>query len=157
MIAIRVSGLSRVRAALGADYGPTIAVAAQAIAKQIEGELVAPPGPAKHPIQWTSPRQRRWWYAQRGDRGPYKRGESGGQDLLHSWSVARRGATGAVLGSRAGYAAYIHGSKLQQPMHRNTGWITDEQAIRKVVDSGAAKDLVVDAVMGALRRRGYRG
>jgi len=157
MIAIRVSGLSRVRAALGADYGPTLQAACSAIAKQIEGELVVPPGPVKHPIQWTSPRQRRWWYASRGDRGPYKRGEAGGQDLLHSWAVKRRGATGAVLGSKATYAAFVHGSKLQQPMHHNTGWTTDEQAIRKVIDSGAAKGLVVDAVMGALRRRGYRG
>lgn len=158
-IAIRVKGLAEVKRMLGADYKPAMRAATQAIAKQIEGEVARPPGPVTLPIEWASERQRRFVMARkrREGMGPYKRGSSAGsQDLLHSWAVSRSGDVVAKLGSRASYAIYVHGALRQQPFHRNTGWVTDEAALRKVVASGAAKRIVAQAVIGALRRRGVR-
>ena len=157
MIAIRVSGLSRVRAALGADYAGALRVATFAIAKQIEGE-VAPYPPA---TAANSPTAQRWYQRGYGPKWRTKSGEVHGrktsQDLRHRWATGRHGTIGAFARNTATYSPYLHEATRQVGWARLRRWVTDEAAIRKVVDSGAAKRIVVDAVMGALRRKGYRG
>lgn len=158
-VAIRVKGLAEVKRMLGADYKPAMRAATQAIAKQVEGEVARPPGPVTLPIEWASERQRRFVMARkrREGMGPYKRGSSAGsQDILHRWAVGRRGDVGAVLANTATYAKWVQSAKFQQPFHHNTGWPTDEAALRKVVESGAAKRIMAQAIIGALRRRGVR-
>ena len=157
MIAIRIVGLDRVKAALGTDFKPAISSATLAIAKQVEGE-VAPYPPA---TAANSPSARRWYERGYGPRWRTQAGDVHGrktsQDMRHRWATARRGSVGALVRNTATYSPYLHEAARQVGWAGRRRWVTDEAAIRRVVDSGAARRIVVDAVMGALRRKGYRG
>ncbi len=58
------------------------------------------------------------------------------QDLLHSW-VVESTQTGAIVGTRVSYAAMVQKEGVQQPMHEDTGWKTDVDAVQEVMSSGA--------------------
>jgi hypothetical protein len=103
----------------------------------VKRKLGQAPGPVKHPIEWTSEKQRRAFFATDGfGHGiPYQR--SG--NLERMWEVV-------ILTSRTGFtlsvrnpnpaAPFVYGI-WQQQMHKNTGW----PLARPIID-GIAADLL---------------
>ena len=81
------------------------------------------PGPAKHPIQWASERQRRYVMAKLRRQGnlPYQRSHQ----LARAWEgVVVFNANGGLMLARnpSGIAGYVYAPYEQQPFHRVTGW-----------------------------------
>lgn len=80
-------------------------------------------------------------------------GQKTSQMMNRGWSVKATGRTGYVVGNRATYSGYLHSADLQANWAAERGWITDEQAVDVVVGSGAARRIVVQAIMARMRRR----
>ena len=98
-------------------------------AQPVRDEIARYPGAVSRPIQWTSERQRKAYFATNGFGAgiPYRR--SGG--LGRAWNLtSTRSANGAVLvlENRNNAAKYVYGffgqPKPQQGFHVNTGWQT---------------------------------
>lgn len=117
---------------VNADLGEEVA---RVIEPDLLDELGTEPGPVQYPIQWTSERQRRAFFATNGfGKGiPYKRTGK----LARSWTVTTRvegGTFQLVVRNPAAPAQFVYGTlnqqslsnamKPQQQFHRNTGWQT---------------------------------
>ena len=127
-----VNGADALIAKLGRFPGVIPAVT-RAVAESLRSILATYPGPVAKPIQWTSPKQRAWYIGERRRQGlgPYRRqSDPWSQRLGPSWATENRGQDAAV-GTRVTYAPWVQSAALQQPMHRNTGWVTDAQAIQQ--------------------------
>lgn len=101
-------------------------------AQPIRDEIATYPGAVKYPIQWTSERQRKAFFATNGFGAgiPYQR--TGG--LGQAWkllSVNTGNGAMLVLENRANAAKYVYGffgqPRPQQRFHVNTGWQTISQ------------------------------
>lgn len=104
------------------------------------------PGPVRYPIEWTSKRQRRWYFWSRGGFygparpdtfQPYKRTGS----LAEGWRVLRQGnqyESSLLFTNGNDHLIYVMG-KYQQKFHKNTGW--------------RSLALVQDAIRQKVRRR----
>lgn len=91
------------------------------------------PGPAKKPIQWTSEKQRRWFFWTFSDEDlPYRRTGK----LPAAWEVLTRvtenGLTISIVNDNPA-APFVYG-RWKQQFHTNTGW----PAARPIIDSIAA-------------------
>lgn len=123
-------------------------------AELLRNEIADYPPPPKYPIRWASEKQKRWFFAaaKRGEiEVPYRRQfSSTSQRLGPSWTATQEGDE-VFAGTRVSYAPYVQSKERQQPFHRDTGWITDEQAVERVAESGelaaAARELL-DALFG---------
>lgn len=150
MTRVRVEGLERlVRTIERAhnDMPRTISAATLAIGEQIRGTIAVYPPPPRYPLRWVSKQQRAAYFATRRGLGAYRRvTDPLSQQLGKSWATQRHGRVGAVVGTRATYAPYVQSAKRQQPFHADTGWITDEQAVKRVRDSGVVSRIVTDAI-----------
>jgi len=100
--------------------------------QRVKQEVTPYPGPAKHPIEWASQRQKNYvlgFVLKRDEQGniiPYQRSgrfgeawelnytelENGGQITIANTAKTKRGDN---------LAQFIVGAR-QQPFHRNTGW-----------------------------------
>jgi len=154
--AVRIEGLDALRAALLALADEDLYKSAMwAIGEEIRSEVARYPGPPKYPLRWASRKQR--FYVLRVLRknlGPYvRRYDPMSQNLGQSWAVAEHGRTGVVVGTRATYAPYVQSAEHQQPFHADTGWVTDEQAVRRVMDDGVVGDILRDTLKRALGGR----
>ncbi|MDO8672572.1 MAG: hypothetical protein Q7O66_14245 [Dehalococcoidia bacterium] len=69
------------------------------------------------------------------------------------WGPVPLGRLGWSIGNRATYAAYLHSASKQAKWAGKRGWVTDRTAIMAVIRSGVAKRFVVQALVGAMRRR----
>ncbi|MDO8751148.1 MAG: hypothetical protein Q7K03_08400 [Dehalococcoidia bacterium] len=124
------------------------------------------PGKVRYPIAWKSRKQRRWyfWYRYQMESGraqarairlgrgqarmrkastfmPYRRGsDQTSQQLGGGWRVDRQG-NNARVNNPVRYAAYVQGSKDQQPFHRNTGWATTGQGTDKLLRGNQIKKI----------------
>lgn len=101
----------------------------QRIARKLRKELRTEPGPVKYPIQWSSAKQRKAFFATDGfGRGiPTKRTGA----LVKAWEVSFQsdGDTFAIVATNdKPYARYVIGEN-QQPFHRNTGWYQADEVI----------------------------
>ncbi len=149
MLSIEIHGLEKLIAKLDTGARPVIRQLTRAVAEELQGALARYPGPVAYPIAWASPAQRAAYFARRrkAGLGPYVRNSDPfSQRLGPSWAVERRGDMDAAVGTRVSYAPWVQSAEHQQPMHRNTGWITDEQAIAKVEDSGAIERIIADVM-----------
>lgn len=109
---------------------------AEALAEWTRQAMMKAPGPAVHPIQWKSVRQRRYYFAMRRKAGlpaKYARGsDPQSQHLSQSWKVESLGGyRGVSLVNEASYAVFVQG-EYQQPFHDNTGWKTDAEVIAEL-------------------------
>lgn len=103
---------------------------------QLLDELQYTPGPVKYPIEWTSERQRRAFFATDGfGRGiPTKRTGQINQGWRVEYVTAPTRATIAVR-NRTGYAQYVvgrlapRGHDPMQKFHRNTGWVPASETL----------------------------
>ena len=146
-VTLEIKGLDVLMAKLGQGATPVLRTLTRGIAEEVKGEIARYPGPVKRPIQWASDKQRRWWFATRrkAGLGPYVRNsDPWSQRLGPSWATAQRGETSAVVGTRVTYAPWVQSARLQQPMHANTGWVTDEQAVKTVNESGEVENMLRD-------------
>ena len=153
-VKLEVEGLDRVAAALTALANPEVYRAAmRVIGEQVRARIARYPGPPKYPLRWASRKQAfyvRW--VLRKNLGPYvRRFDPMSQNLGQSWTVAQEGAR-TVVGTRTTYAPYVQSATQQQPFHADTGWVTDEQAVREVKESGVVREILVDALKNALGR-----
>jgi hypothetical protein len=107
---------------------------------QMLQELQTYPGRVKYPIQWTSDRQRRAFFASNGFGAgiPYRRTNA----LARGWNIqAHRkgdGRTDIVIDNYAKYARFVVGTLSGNPQratvpmqrfHRNTGWFPAGQTV----------------------------
>jgi len=164
-ISIEVKGLEQLVRKLGAGAVPIIRALTRAIAEEVRAEVAQYPGPVKLPFKWASRKQQRYYFAMRGGSrggfmqkvreffgaegpaalGPYKRNSDPfSQRLGPSWATEHRGSIDAAVGTRVKYAPWVQDAQRQQPGHKATGWITDEEAGRKVEQSGIAERLLED-------------
>lgn len=144
-LSISMTGQDALIRKLERFHPDVIPAATRAIAEALKGILAKYPGPVKRPIQWASRAQRTWYIAERRRQGlgPYRRNsDPWSQRLGASWATANRGQD-AVVGTRVTYAPMVQSDKMQQPMHRNTGWITDKSAIQQ-----AQRERVSERVWG---------
>lgn len=151
---IRIVGLREVQRTLGADITPAIKAATKAIALEVQGEI-APYPPATIANSPSNPK-RRWYERGFGPKWVLKNGAVHGrktsETLGRRWAVKQRGV-GAVVGNPASYADVVHDADKQARFHGQRGWVTDKEALMRVIRSGAIQRIVTQAIMGALRRR----
>lgn len=150
----RVEGLDRLQRILGINWRPVIQAITWAIGELIRNKIAVYPPSPRHPIHWTSAKQRRAYFAMRRARGlpiAYTRQfDPLSQRLGPSWTVSRYSDLSAKVGTRTTYAPYVQDAERQQPMHRDTGWVTDKQAVEAVRQSGDVRSVAVAAVRKAL-------
>lgn len=130
---IEIHGLDALRRKLGVErVNELVSTLTQGVAEDIRDRMARYPGEVSYPISWSSSRQRRAYFAMRTSRGlpvVYTRNSDPmSQRLGPSWVSEKRGID-ALVGTRVTYAPWVQSADRQQPMHRATGWITDEQAI----------------------------
>jgi len=93
--------------------------------------ISAVPGGPKYPIQWTSAKQKRAFFATDGFGGgiPHRRTNS----IARAWTTRiENGGTRGVLGNNRPGARFVHGQAegYQQLFHRRTGWRSDVDVVK---------------------------
>ncbi len=137
MITIQIKGLSELLRIVGADLGPTVRAILHGVGDLVRNEIARAPGPVHKPIVWASAKQRRYVMALVRKHGPWVReSHSLSQRLIASWTVKTENDYRVVVGNRATYGPWVQDADMQQPMHRASGWQTDERAIANVAGSG---------------------
>lgn len=151
---INIEGVDEVRRYLGRSFNPAIQAMTLGVGEHVRDEIATYPGPVKKPIEWASERQRRYYFAMRnaavktyGMDFEYTRlSDHFSQRLRDSWTTDQLGLHDAVVTSRATYAYWVQSAEGQQPFHRNTGWITDVEAVDNVESSGAVEQVISDVL-----------
>jgi len=149
MLSYEIVGLDKLVKKYGKGAKPIIRDVTRGIGEELVKALAHYPGPVVYPVQWVSPAQRAAYFAKRRKHGlgPYVRNSDPFSERLGpSWATEERGEVNTVVGTRVSYAPWVQSAKEQQPMHRATGWVTDEQAIEEVRASGAAERILDDAL-----------
>lgn len=146
-VSIEVKGLEELVKKLGAGALPIIKALTRGVAEALKAEIARYPGPVKRPFQFGSKKSAAFYHAMRRQAGlgPYVRNSDPySQRLGPSWATESRGAVDAVVGTDVTYAPWVVDAKRQQPGHKATGWVTDEEAARKVEESRVAERLLDD-------------
>lgn len=158
------------------DFEETTAKVGKRVIDATEQTLLASlqvePGPVKHPVEWTSPRQMRAYYATNGFGRGIPTGRSG--RLSQRWQVKSAIQSGrftiTVINDAPG-AQFVYGSlnmrslaeamRPQQQFHRNTGWITAQPVVkqftetaRKETERGLSKE--IELIKVRIQRRSRR-
>ena len=133
---VTINGLEQLRAKLSqGEWETKVKALTRGIAEDIRTRMAVTPPPVHYPIQWASAKQRRAYFAKRKGNLPYVReSDSWSQRLLASWTTENRDVN-AVVGTIVDYAPWVQNAQQQQPMHKATGWVTDEQAIKGALDA----------------------
>lgn len=152
---IRITGLDNARRLLGTNFNGVLKSATKAIALEVQG-TIAPYPPATEANSPSNDRGR-WYERGYGPRWQRKDGSVAGsktsQMLGRSWGIRPTGRIGHLVGNRATYAPYVHAKDKQARFHKVRRWVTDEAAVVTVIRSGVVKRIVVQAIIGAMRRR----
>jgi hypothetical protein len=77
------------------------------------------PGPVVLPIEWTSDRQLRWYFATH--KPPYRRTHALSQGWKLTRTIGGDGMTSLILVNESSALPFVEGFD-QQQFHRNTGW-----------------------------------
>lgn len=111
--------------ALSADLEPAISAGAMGIGAALQDAIAPyPPPPASSVYRRT------------------------GQDQ-QGWRI-RPIPSGAVLENRVAYALWLHGSPGRTKVHERSGWVDEDEAKRKVVESGQANEIMERALVDRL-------
>lgn len=137
---IKIEGLDDLLKNLSQPLEPALSDITFAVGELVRSEVAQYPAKRSGRVQWTSDKQRRFYFWMRRSNGldlEYVRNSDPmSQRLGPSWTVAHLGQTDAVVSNKATYAPFVQSAEMQQPMHAATGWITDEVAVEKVKASG---------------------
>ena len=151
-IVIDIDGIEGATRLLSRSFAPVMQTITLAVGELVRDEIATYPGPVFRPIEWASEKQRRFYFAMRRKENlgmEYDRlSDPMSQRLKESWTTDQLGAHDAVVTSRATYAYWVQSAEGQQPFHKNTGWITDEQAVLNVENSGD-----IDRTIGDVMQR----
>ena len=148
MITVRVEGIDRVQRTLGRNITPVLQSVTMAVATEIHGKIAPyPPASAANMpggpgSQWYERGYGPRWMTMRGQ----IRGRRTSQTLGRRWSVSGWGRIGAVVRNIASYSPFVHSHEQRAWFHKRRGWVSDEEAVDKVLRSGAI-DRIVDAVI----------
>lgn len=117
------------------------------LANKALSKLTREPGPAVKPIEWSSLRQRRAFFATKGfGRGiPTRRTGA----LLSAWKVFyqwTRGGGSITLGNDNPAMPFVQGDQAQQ-FHKNTGWVQVDDVVDDFMKE--ASDVVIEQWFGA--------
>lgn len=145
-LTVTIRGLDQLRAKFGKGADPIIKALTRGIAEDIRARIAKYPGKVKYPIEWASAKQRRAYFAKRKGLGPYVRqSDTWSERLGPSWATENRGLD-AVIGTRVSYAPWVQSKERQQPMHKNTGWVTDEEAIKGMADDNVPEKILEEVL-----------
>ena len=143
------NSIEELNRALARINGPEFAKPMQDIAHALSVEarriFQQYPGPSHQPVIWASEKQRRWYFAMRRSKGlplQYSRDTDQMSDRIGQKWVTKYEPKGALVGTRVGYAAWVHSAKDQQPQHRATGWKTDEMVVKELETSNVIKKVI---------------
>lgn len=112
------------------------------IRRRVLARLRTMPPPAKHPIQWTSERQRKFVMAKlrRENNLPYRRTGA----LVKNWKVIivlKPDRADIVAENDSSVGRYVFGEQ-QQRFHRNTGWYRADDVL--IEESLYAENLLIE-------------
>ncbi|HEX6293429.1 MAG TPA: hypothetical protein VFZ66_29880 [Herpetosiphonaceae bacterium] len=131
-----------------ADPEPLARVIGVAVAEEVRNEVTPYPLAARKPQPFTSAKQRRFFFAalKKGQiTVPYRRGSDPRSETLGRKWIIQPGAGGATLTNTASYSDLVQNKKKQAPYHKGV-WTTDEDAARKVEQSGVAAKIAEDVI-----------
>lgn len=149
MLELTITGLDELRRKFGEGFRKPLRALVHGVAEELRGAIAEYPGPVVYPVRWASDAQRRAYFAKRKGLGPYVRQfDPFSERLGPSWATEMRGDFEAVVGTRVSYAPWVQAAGHQQPMHADTGWKTDEQAVEEVERSGAIERIFEQAMEG---------
>ncbi len=145
-----------------------------AVAKSVKKDISKVPGPVKYPIQWTSAKQRRYYFAMRrkivgqelsrtnsfgrrigkirtGHNFAYRRRvDVTSHDFSRNWSVQSQGGRSASVWNMTSYARYVSGDE-QQRFHRYTGWPQTRVVAWEYEGTGRAASIMAQSITLGLR------
>lgn len=149
MTNVQIIGLDEILAKLGKNARPYIQKGSLAIVKEIEDKVAT--YPAAGPWNMPGGPGSHWYKRGYGSRymtvGGEVRDYGTSEDLGKKWLAEKVGKTGARLKNTASYAQFVHSAEDQCPFHDAHGWVSDEDAVAKVVDSGVIPDIMIDAIL----------
>lgn len=130
---ITITGMKELARKLSADIQGGIQPALLAIAAALQNTIAPyPPAPSYQ-------NRKRWYERGYGPRWRRRDGSKGGrktsQFLNRSWYSEPRGEAKVVLGNRATYAPWVHGTK-QSSVNREYGWVNVATGKQRVVQDG---------------------
>lgn len=134
-IKVRVAAKKALR-----DRKRNILTALMLLGERTRSAIARYPGPVKRPIRWVHKRQRAAFFAKMrslGEQPPYRRSISRGSQRLGKSYVVIPTSSGVVVKSRATYSGYVQAKQRQQPFHKATKWITDEMAVKTVIEDNS--------------------
>ena len=137
---VSVEGVEELLKQLNVPLKPVLKDITFAVGELVRSEMAQTPPAVHRPIIWASERQRRFYHAMRREAGlspGYSRGNDDmSQRLRDSWTISHHGSTDALLDNKTSYGPWVQNDIYQSAQHKATGWITDEQAVKKVERSG---------------------
>lgn len=164
-VRVQITGIKELQKALDGDLNKVMRTATLAIGHEIE-QIIKP---YPQMSEANTPGQRRWYERGFGPKwrsnparrpknrrstraivyGPDWAGYRSSETLGRQWAVRQRGI-GAIVGNKATYAPAVHHWQEQPQFHNRRGWLTDKEAVRRVVASGAVYRIVRWAVQKKL-------
>jgi hypothetical protein len=137
---VHLEGIEKLLKDLNVPLKPVLKEITYAVGELVQKEIAVYPGASSSPVIWASERQKRFYFAMRYAAGlstKYDRGSDAmSKQLLNAWKVSHHGATDALVDNKASYGPWVQNDLYQSAQHKATGWITDEQAVKKVERSG---------------------
>ncbi len=130
MIRVKIEMSDDLKRFVRDDFAERVSALIYSCAEVVKSKIAVYPGPVKHPVQWTSLKQK-IWVLNNVQPLPYVRmTHPKSQRLGNSYKI-RKVSKGYEVISEVTYAAYVQAEQYQQPMHKNTGWVTDRQAVER--------------------------
>lgn len=163
-LTVRIDGIEKLKKALDGDMRRATQDITLGVANEIKSIISPYPGkrPPRNPRRWYERGFGPKWLSDPARRpkkrrstrpivyGPYWAGYKTSETLSRRWGVAQRGL-GAIVGNAASYAPVVHHYKEQAAIHEQTGWVTDKQAVERVIKSGVVNRIAQMAVKKVLK------
>lgn len=133
LFTVQLKGLDELMKIASANLGSVMREILHEVGGLVKKEISREPGPVHKPIQWASEKQRRYVMAMVRKYGPWTRETHPlSQKLRGSWEVTDESDYRVRVHNPVSYGPWVQSADLQQPMHANTGWRTDEGVIQYV-------------------------
>ena len=176
-VQVKLSGVESLVRALNGDMRRAIRIISYPVAQRLKGIIAKYPSvteanrprsslATKRTLPWYVRGWGQRWWSTPGKRWPdigrdtkrdvrygsYWGGVKTSETLNRSWAVGRVG-DGSFVGSRASYSPLVHHYKDQAGFHKRRGWVTDKQAVDRIVHSGELDRIAQQAIDRVLKGR----
>jgi len=150
-VTVRIHVPPDLKRALDGDMRKVIQKASIPLTRELHSTVAKYP-----PATEANQPNHRWYERGYGPRWSRKDGTVGGRKtsemLNRSWGIKRL-RWGMQLGSRASYSPVVHHHEEQASFHKARGWVTDKQAVDKLLASGKVDRAVKAAVAWVMKGR----